>query len=118
MTAARPGVLVLAGAQVAQAALLLAQPASMVRSAVGDQDVPPPWIMRLLGARMLVQAAADVVSPRPTTLRVSAFVDVTHAASMVIAAKVWPRYRRAALASAISAASAATAAVAVAHLQR
>ena len=120
MTAAnaRPGVLVLAGAHTAQAAILFAQPPSVLRRAAGDQDLPPPWIMRVLGARVLVQATAEMLSPRPTTLRISAFVDLTQAASMLMAAKAWPRYRRAALVSAASASSSAVAATAVARQRR
>ena len=119
MTAAnaRPGVLLLAGAHTAQAAILLAQPPSVLRRAAGDED-PPPWIMRVLGVRLLVQATAEMLSPRPTTLRISAFVDLTHAASMFVAAKAWPRYRRAALVSAASAVSSAVAATAVARQRR
>jgi hypothetical protein len=109
---ARPGTLLLAGAHAGQAAILLAQPPSVLRTVAGDQDVPPPWILRVLGVRLLVQATAEMLSPRPTTLRISAFVDLSHAASMFLAAKAWPRYRRAALLSAASATSAAVAATA------
>ena len=115
---ARRGVLLLVGAHVGQAAILLAQPPNVLRSVAGDQDIPPPLIMHTLGVRLLVQAAAEVMSSRPTTLRASAFVDLTHAASMFVAAKAWPRYRRAALVSAIGAASSAVAATTVARMQR
>lgn len=120
MTAAyaRPGVLLLSGAHAGQAAILLAQPSSMLRTVAGDQDVPPPWIMRVLGVRLLVQATAEMLSPRPTTLRISAFVDLTHSASMFVASRAWPRYRRAALVSAASAACSAVAATAVARQRR
>lgn len=115
---ARPGVLLLAGAHIGQAAILLAQPPGVLRGVAGEHDVPPPWIMRVLGVRLLVQATAEMLSPRPTTLRISAFVDLTHAASMFVAAKGWPRYRRAALLSAASAASSAVAATTVARHRR
>ena len=115
---ARRGVFLLAGAHVAQAAIMLARPPSVLRRAAGGQDVPPPWIMRVLGVRLLVQGAAEMLSPRPTTLRISAFVDLTHAASMFAAAKARPRYRRAALISAASATSSAVAATAVARHRR
>ena len=120
MTAAnaRPGVLVLAGAHTAQAAILFTQPPSVLRRVAGDQDVPPSWIMRVLGVRVLVQGAAEMLSRRPMALRISAFVDLTHAASMFVAAKVWPRYRRAALVSAAGAMSSAVAATAVARQRR
>jgi hypothetical protein len=115
---ARPGVLLLVGAHAAQAAILLAQPLGVLRRAAGTHDVPPPWIMRVLGVRLLVQAIAEMTSPRPTMLRINAFVDLTHAASMFVAAKAWPRYRRAAMVSAAGAASSAVAASTVAQLQQ
>ena len=115
---ARPRVLPLAGAHVGQAAILLAQPPSLLRIVAGERDVPPAWIMRVLGVRLLVQATTELISPRPTTLRASAFIDLTHAASMFAAAKAWPQYRRAALVSTISAASSAVAATAVARMRR
>jgi hypothetical protein len=113
-----PGVLPLVGARAAQAAILLAQPPGVLRSAAGTHHVPPPWIMRALGVRLLVQATAEMIWPRPATFRISAFVDLTHAATMYGAAKAWPRYRRAALVSAASAASTAVAATTVARLQQ
>lgn len=117
MTAAnaRPGLVLLAGAHAGQAAILLAQPPSVLRMVAGEPDVPPPWIMRVLGVRLLVQATVEMLSPRRSTLRISAFVDLTHAASMLLAAMVWPRYGRAALVSAGSAASSAVAATAIAR---
>lgn len=109
-THARRLALLLAGAQLGQAAIVFAQPPAVLRRVMGEHDLPPLWIMRVLGVRLAVQAVTEVVSPRPPTLRVNALVDVTHAASMIVAAKVWPRYRRAAL---VSAGSATCSAVAV-----
>ena len=97
---------VLAAAHSAQAALLLVQPAAVLRL-VADQDVPPSWIVRLLGVRILAQGAAEFVRPRRDVLVLGVVVDLAHAASMVAAATVWPHYRRAALSSAGSAAASA-----------
>ncbi|MGY2082445.1 hypothetical protein [Blastococcus sp. SYSU DS0539] len=52
----------------------------------------------MLGARLVAQHAAVLVSPEPATLRLSAAVDGLHAASM-LPVLAMPRYRRAALAS-------------------
>ena len=66
-------------------------------------------MVRLLGGRQLVQGAAVLI--RPTLLLVigGVAVDALHATSMVAAAVVWPRYRRAALTSAAAAGSSAIA---------
>jgi hypothetical protein len=92
----------LAGAHLAQSFVLLAQPPSVLRSITGG-GVPPAWIVRVLGARLLVQAAPEAISPSRNMLRLGVLVDLAHAVSMLAAAQVWPRYRRAALASAGSA---------------
>lgn len=93
----------LAGAHAGQAAVLLTQPPGLLRTTLGDRGVPPAWIMRVLGARLLAQAAAESASPNRNIVRLGVLVDLTHAATMLAAALVWPRYRRAALASAGSA---------------
>jgi hypothetical protein len=94
----------LAGAHLGQAAVLLTQPSGgLVRGIAGDRGLPPAWIVRVLGARILIQAAPEAISAHRMILRLGVFVDLTHAASMVTAARIWPRYRRAALASAASA---------------
>ncbi|MGY1836098.1 hypothetical protein ACI79P_13400 [Blastococcus sp. SYSU DS0510] len=66
------------------------------------------WVARVLGARLVVQHGAVLVSPGPRTLRFAAAVDGLHAASMLPALAL-PRYRRAALVS--GGVAAATAAV-------
>ena len=65
------------------------------------------WIVRLLGVRTLAQSAAEFSRPRRDVLIIGVGVDVVHAASMLAAAKMWPRYRRAALISAASATASA-----------
>lgn len=104
-----PGGRLLAGAHLGLSAVLLAQPPAVLRSVVGTQSVPPSWIVRVLGIRTLLQGVVEGSSPRSNVLRVGVFVDVAHAASMLAAALVWPRYRRAALASAGSAGASALA---------
>lgn len=52
----------------------------------------------MLGARLVAQHVAVLVSPEPATLRLSAAVDGLHAASMLPVLAL-PRYRRAALLS-------------------
>lgn len=105
----RRGARLLAGAHLGQAALLLAQPPGVLRSIAGDHGVPPAWIMRLLGGRLLVQAAPEAIAASRNVLRLGVLVDLAHAASMLTAAQIWPRYRRAALASAGSASASALA---------
>jgi hypothetical protein len=81
------------------AALALA-PAATARAVTGGAPVPPPAVVRVLGARQVVQSLVLLSAPaRPIVLAASA-VDALHAASMVAAAARWPRYRRAALISA------------------
>lgn len=93
----------LAAAHLGQAALLLVQPSSIIGRVAGDQDVPPAWIMRVLGARNLLQTVPEVVSPNRNLLRLGVLVDSLHAVSMLMAARIWPHYRRAALTSAVGA---------------
>jgi hypothetical protein len=99
----------LAGVHLGQAAVLLAQPPAALRGLAGNQGIPPAWIVRGLGIRTLVQAAAEAIRPRPDVLRVGIVVDLLHAASMLAAAWIWPRYRRAAVASAGAAVASAAA---------
>jgi hypothetical protein len=79
---------------------LLARP-QQVGAAVSDRSGRPAnWIVRLLGARMAGQAAVTLVRPTTPVTALGAGTDLTHAASMVWAARHLPRYRRAALTSA------------------
>lgn len=97
----------LAGAHLGQGAVLLARPQALPRAITADRGTPPHWIVRVLGARILLQAGVETSRPRPVILRLGVAVDLTHAVSMLGAACIWPRYRRAALASAGSAAASA-----------
>jgi hypothetical protein len=53
------------------------------------------WVVRLLGARLLVQHATVFAAPRPPVLRLAAGADLLHAATMVPLLRS-PRYGRAA----------------------
>ena len=91
---------------------MLVQPAGAVR-ATGGGPVPPEPIIRVLGARRVVQHVLVAGTSSPAIAWVSVATDVLHSASMVAAARVWPQYRRAELASArIAAGSAVLTAVA------
>lgn len=96
-------------AQCLLGAALLSRPARIGSALSGTRaSAPPPWVVRLLGGRLLVQGAATLAQPGAATASVSAAVDATHAASMVFVAAVSHRYRRAALINvAIAGASAA-----------
>lgn len=97
------GLWILFAAHLGQGALLLARPGAVLSAVARTQGSPPTWIARLLGIRMLAQAAAEGIRPTRGVLGTAVAVDVVHAASMVGAARLWPRYRSAALASAGSA---------------
>ncbi|WP_212719159.1 hypothetical protein, partial [Blastococcus sp. CCUG 61487] len=56
------------------------------------------WVVRLLGARLVVQHLAVLRRPEPAVLRATAGLEALHAASMVPLLAL-PRYRRAALVS-------------------
>lgn len=96
----RRGCRLLAATHLAQGVLLLVQPTAFVRAVARDLETPPSWIVRVLGVRTLTQSAAEGVSPTPGVMRIGVAVDLAHATSMLVAARVWPRYRRAALSSA------------------
>jgi hypothetical protein len=68
-----------------------------------DRDDPTTaLVVRVLGGRMLLQGAADMVLGRRTR-GVDVAVELLHAASMLAAAAWWPDHRRTALASAAAA---------------
>ena len=74
---------------------------------VGGPDMDDPttqMIVRVLGGRLLLQAAADLALGRRTR-RVDVLVELTHAASMVPVAARWPAHRRTAIVSAAAATS-------------
>ncbi len=89
------------GALTAAVGLLgVARPQAVARLAAGRQAVPREGIVRLLGARYLLQSAAELSRPTRLVLRIASGVDGLHAVSMVGAAIAFPAYRRATLCSA------------------
>ncbi|MDN5749977.1 MAG: hypothetical protein L0H64_15925 [Pseudonocardia sp.] len=54
-------------------------------------------VLRVLGARHLVQAGVELTAPRPAVLAVAAVVDGLHAASGLAYGALDPRWRRSAL---------------------
>ncbi len=85
------------------------RPVLVGRWAAGGNSPPDAGIVRLLGARYLVQAAAELSIPTRAVLRAACVVDGLHAASMIGAAAAFPAYRRAALCSAAIAGTSALA---------
>ena len=69
---------------------------------------PPPAVVRVLGARRLLQELILLVRPSPGVVLGAAVVDVLHAASMLAAVGLWPRYRLAELTSAAVSVASAT----------
>ena len=98
----------LGAAQAALGVVLLARPAQLAPEV-------PSWLVRVLGARGVVQGALTAATPQPVTLALGASADSAHALSMLPVAIASSRYRRPA---AISGAVAAVMAVAGAALAR
>lgn len=88
-------------------AALLAAPTRTVHSVTGTDPVPPEPILRVLGARRVVQHLLVASTSSRTVAWASVGTDVLHASSMIAAARIWPEYRRAELTSAGIAAVAA-----------
>jgi hypothetical protein len=86
-------------ANTALGAVLLGRPETVADAAAGTVPPGPGWV-RLLGARYLVQGAAQASLPRAEVLELSVVVDALHAASMVGLAFLRAEYRRPALISA------------------
>jgi hypothetical protein len=77
-----------------------------VLAAVGAPDRQDRHVRRItsaLGARLVLQAGLDHVRGRPART-LDATIELTHAASMVPVAAIWPRHRRSASVSAAVAA--------------
>jgi hypothetical protein len=98
---------VLPAAQCATGALLLGRPGPVGRALGGVRSAPAQWLVRMLGARLVVQGGAALVRPTRAVLLASAAVDATHATSMFAVAALSPRYRRVALISAAAATASA-----------
>jgi hypothetical protein len=88
-------------------AVLVARPGDVLRAASAPAPRPARRVVRLLGARVVLQQVAVLAVPTRPLVLLGAAVDVLHAASMVGAAVAWPRYRRAAASGAVSASASA-----------
>jgi hypothetical protein len=101
---------VLRGVTAVQAAwglALVAAPARTAALVCAGRPQPRTWIVRALGVRLLVQCAWVLLSPSRSRVLGATVVDAVHAASMVGAAALWPRYRWAATVSGTTAAASA-----------
>ncbi|HEV7206040.1 MAG TPA: hypothetical protein VGN18_15650 [Jatrophihabitans sp.] len=108
----------LPAAQALLGVALLGRPGPFGRALSGAAATAPPRsVVRLLGFRLLVQGAATLALPGPEAIGVSAAVDATHGASMLLVAGVSRRHRRAALINALVAfgSTAVSARLATAH---
>jgi hypothetical protein len=92
----------------AEGVVLLVRPDLPATAGLAAPDLPR-GVVRLLGARRVVQAGLELAVPRRGVALACAAVDALHALSMLAAAAHWPRHRRAALLSAGTAALAAAA---------
>lgn len=88
---------------------MLARPVAVARLASGSESVPDTRIVRVLGGRQLLQGVVLMIRPKPALVAGAVVIDALHATSMVVAALIWPGYRRAALASATIAGTSAVA---------
>jgi hypothetical protein len=81
--------------------VLVLTPGLALRLATGRRASPRARrVVRVLGIRHLVQAAATAAAPTPAVFAAGRQVDTVHAASMLVAG-VWPAERQAALADAL-----------------
>ncbi len=92
-----------AAAGVAAGLVLLSRPDRALARLAPEYPADRRWVVRLLGARLLAQHTAVLVSPRPPVLRASGGLDLLHAATMLPLLRS-PRYGRAARISGAAAA--------------
>lgn len=106
----------LAAVRGAWGALLICCPGPLLRAAAGHPgSAADRAVLRVLGARHLLQAVATAARPSPAVLTAGSVVDLLHAASQVALACSGPRWRRAAALDALGAAAFAAAGFAAAH---
>jgi hypothetical protein len=102
---ARGRVRAIALADCAAGFALLSGPTAIAGLVAGGAR-PPTTVVRLLGARLIGQGAAQLLHPAKGTARLAAAIEGAHGASMVGLAVISPRYRRpAVIAAAVAAAS-------------
>lgn len=95
-------------AQFALGVATLTRPGDVVGTLTPDGSAaPPPWVVRVLGLRQVVQGTVGILRPTPSMAAWGAAVDASHAASLVPLMVFSPRYRAAAVASSGLAAAAA-----------
>jgi hypothetical protein len=82
----------------------LVRPADLLHLVGNDDGTGPRVATRVLGARYVAQSVGGLVVRRRPLPWVDGTVDVVHAASMIAAARVFPRHRRLALTSGVVAA--------------
>lgn len=86
------------GARLLWGGLLLAAPGLALEALTGRPATrSQERLLRVLGARHLVQGGLDLARPTPGLLRAGAAVDVLHAATCAGAAALSAEWRRAAL---------------------
>jgi hypothetical protein len=110
----RPGTRALAAALGVANLFLVARPDAVLSAVAVPPPRPPSWVVRLLGARVVLQEAAVIAVPSRRLVLGCAVVDGLHATSMALAVIAWPQYRRAAAISAVTAATSAVLEVAAA----
>jgi hypothetical protein len=102
----------LSTARTAWGALLVFAPAVPLHALTGGSEpAGGPSLLRVLGARHVLQAALTLAAPTPWTLRLGAVADALHCASGLAFAAIDDRERRAALLDASIAAAWAAASV-------
>lgn len=79
---------------------LLVAPRELARTVTGPGALPPEGVVRVLGARRVVQGVVVGATSSPAVAWLSVAVDALHAGTMVGAARIWPQYRKAELTSA------------------
>ncbi len=84
-------------------AVALVAPQQVATLVGGRGTAPDARLVRILGARQLAQGAAVLIHPAPALVAAGCGIDVVHGASMVLAARIWPAHRTAALISATAA---------------
>ena len=72
-----------AAAGLVAGAALLSRPDDVLARLAPEYPRERRWVVRLLGARLLVQHAAVLAAPRPAVLRAAAGIDLLHAATML-----------------------------------
>ena len=92
---------VLAAATMVVGVAMAARPDAVARAVAGLDHPPPPPVVRVLGVRELVQGIAVAARPTRTVIGLGVLVDLSHAVTMVAATRVFPQYRRSAVASAV-----------------